>query len=124
MYIIKNNTVIPVPLKEVVQFGTCQDPRILKVETVVANYFKTTVHELNVFYKDTEAKVMCCFLLHDIFSYSIGSVAARYNIDRFYLQNQITRKYITCLQDNKALNEVLQMREAYQTIELQQPVTN
>lgn len=120
MYVIEDNAIIPIKTKNVISFGTVQDPRIVKVETVVANYFNVNVHHLNLFYKDTDAKVMCCFLLHDLFMYSIGSLGSRYNIDRFFLRHKITQKYIDCLKDNKVLSEVLQLREAYKNIQVEQ----
>lgn len=113
MYVIRDNQVILVDTKEVLSFGAVQDPRICKIEAIVADYFDTTVHELNVFYKDTEAKILCCFMLHDLFTYSIGSLAVRYNIDRLFLRNKITQIYINCLQDEADMRRVIALRSAF-----------
>ena len=113
MYVIKGSTIVPVESKKIIVFGAVQDPRIVKVESVVAHYFNTTIHELNVFYHDTDAKVMCCFLLHDMFCYSLGCLAKRYNIDRLYLRNRIMKVYQNCLLQKSAMKEVVDLRNKY-----------
>lgn len=113
MYVIKDNSVVPVETKNVLSFGTVQDPRIVKIETIVADYFETTIHELNVFTHDTDAKIMCCFLLHDLFTYSIGSLAVRYNINKGFLKNKITQTYINCLSKKADMQRVTALRSAF-----------
>lgn len=113
MYVIKNDTVIPVEAKTIVSYGRVHDARIDKIEQIVAGHYNTTVHELNVFYRDTEAKIMCCFLLHDMFNYSIGSIAAKYHIDRLFLRNKIKQQYIKCLQNKADMQQVTALRSAF-----------
>ena len=113
MYVIKDNAVVPIESKTIVSFGAVHDPRIVKIETVVADFFNTTIHELNVFYKDTDAKILTCFLLHDMFSYSIGSIAKRYNIDSLFLRNKITQTYLNCLQNEADMQRVIALRTAF-----------
>ena len=113
MYVIKDESVVKKDVKDIIVFGTVQDPRIVKIENVVANHFNTTIHELNVFYKDTEAKILTCFLLHDLFAYGISGLAVRYKIDRLFLRNKITQVYINCLSKKADMERVRALRSAY-----------
>lgn len=105
MYLIKENAVLPVKLKHVPKNGLV-DERLLKIETLVADNFNVTVTSLDCFYLDTDAKIMCCFLVHDLLSYSINSIANRYHIYPAFLQKKISEHYIRCLQDECFFNYI------------------
>lgn len=113
MYTIQENTVIPVDCKDVLQLGSVIDNRITAIEQLVANYYDVSVHDLDVSYRDTPAKLMCCFLLHDLLNYSIGSLANKYKVYQGFLRNKIKEHYIQCLQDALFMCEVTAMRDAY-----------
>ena len=99
MYTFENNTVIPIKCNHIVITNEVIDFRIIQIEGLVARCFNVTAQDLKVFYNDSPAKVLCCFLLHDCLGYSIGSIAARYKIDRLFLRKNINDQYIKCLTD-------------------------
>lgn len=110
MYLFKNNTVVPVKILEYLKSGDTTDHRITVIETVIADHYKTTVPELSVFYKNSPAKLMCCFLIFDLLHYGINGIANRYHIYNGYLKNQITQTYKNCLQDDALLQLVQDLR--------------
>lgn len=61
MYLYKNDTIIPVKVLECLKTGDVVDDRVIAIETIVAKMYNTTVHELDVYYKDSPAKLMTCF---------------------------------------------------------------
>ena len=93
MYVIKDESVVKKDVKDIIVFGTVQDPRIVKIENVVANHFNTTIHEL--------------------FAYGISGLAVRYKIDRLFLRNKITQVYINCLSKKADMERVRALRSAY-----------
>jgi len=113
MYVIKDNAVVLIETKKIVGFSDLQDDRIVKIERVIAAYFNTSVHELDVFSRDTDAKIYCCFLLHDMLSYSVGSLAMKYKINRFFLRNKLTEIYKKCLQNEADMRRVIALRAAF-----------
>lgn len=113
MYIIKDNNIIPVQAKSIVGLSDVLDVRVTHIEKIVAHNYNIPVHELTTFYRDSDAKVMCCFLLHDMFNYSIGSIAKRYHIDRLFLRTKIIRIYTDCLQSKNTLKQVLIFKDNY-----------
>jgi hypothetical protein len=106
MYIIENNTIVPVTPLRVCLTGEIVDQRLLKIERVVADYYNTTIHELDVFYKDSKPKIMCCFLLVHLLNYGVPGVAIKYNIDRFFLRKNIKAYYIKSLNNQKFMLEI------------------
>jgi hypothetical protein len=104
MHIVKENTVFKVEFKQLIKFGTIEDSRINEIETSVSAYYKTTVLEMLDWRKDTDAKLMVCFLLNQKLNYSIPSLANWYGINRHYLRNSIVAQFEKCLTDS------LQMR--------------
>lgn len=95
------------------------DPKIDQIEQMVAESYGTTVHELNVFYKDTDAKLMCCFLMYDVLGYSIKLLANWYRIYPNFLENKINEHYIRCLHDSDFKATVQGFRVAVQFKRLQ-----
>lgn len=97
MYAIKDNTVVKIDCKEVIRLGVVDDKRVERLELHISKHYRIGVQDLNTFYKDTDAKLMLCFLLHDWFNYSVASIAGRYNIYPAFLQKNITEHYHKCL---------------------------
>lgn len=106
MYKVEDNAIVPINVSQMLRFGKVIDNRVVKCEQIVAGYFEVSVHDLNTFYRDTEAKLMCCFVLHYVLQYSIGSIAKRYNINAGYLRKNITEYYKKCLLDKAFLRLV------------------
>lgn len=113
MYAIQGNTVIPIAAKDIVSLGSIIDNRIDVIEQLVANSYGVSVHHLDIAYKDTPEKLMCCFLLHDLFNYSVGSLAVKYKVYHGFLRNQINEHYKKCLQDECFMAQVTALRDVY-----------
>ncbi|WP_370214814.1 hypothetical protein [Mesoflavibacter profundi] len=112
MYLYKNDTIIPVKVLECLKTGDVVDDRVIAIETIVAKMYNTTVHELDVYYKDSPAKLMTCFLIFDLLHYSIPSIAVKYKINSHFLKNKIRDTYKKCLQDHSFLEYVDGLRTA------------
>lgn len=112
-YVLNKDVIIPIKCHDIVVAGKVVDHRIIAIEDLVAQAFNTTVHELDVFYKDTPAKLMCCFLVHHLLNYSVGSIANKYKVYPLFLRNKIIEHYSKCLQDNEFMQMVTQLKEAY-----------
>lgn len=104
---------MPVKCKDIVLTKNEIDHRIGVIENLVADAYTTTVHELDVFYKDTPAKLMCCFLLHDLLQYSVRSIAVKYCVYPQFLDNKIQEHYIKCLQDSVFMARVQGLKNAF-----------
>jgi len=113
MYTIQDNTVVPIQCKDIINIGAIVDHRIERIENLVASHFKTSIHELHAGCRDTESKLMCCFMLHDVCHYSIGSLGAKYNVYHGFLRNKITGIYKKCLQDVDYMAQVTALRTAF-----------
>lgn len=113
MYAIQDDTIVKVNCKELIKLGAIEDARVAKIEHLVADFFETTVYELDVFYKDTPAKLMCCFLLHDLLHYSVDSIAKKYRIYTTFLQKNILEHYHKCLLDKAFFNSVKLLQDAF-----------
>jgi len=112
MYVIKNNAIVKADLKSVVKFGKITDARVGICELSIANYYGVGTYDLNTFYKDSPAKLMCCFILHDAMQYSIESLAKRYKINAGFLKLNITKYYKKCLLDVAFLELVNSFKDA------------
>lgn len=95
------------------------DPKIDQIEQMVARAYDTKVSELDVFYKDTDAKLMTCFLIYDVLGYNVKIIASWYSIYHRFLQNKIEEHYIKCLQDSGFMAKVTGFRIAVQNTNLQ-----
>ena len=113
MYTIKDNIVIQVHAKSLIKLGSIEDVRIDKVEQLVAAHFEVNVWDLNSWHRDTPAKLMCGFLLHEALGYSVGSIANRYNIFTEFLQKNITEHYHKCLLDEAFFKLVMGFKDAF-----------
>ena len=124
MYSIAENSIIKINSKSLVKLGSIVDGRVNQIEQLVAKHFSTTVHELDYFYKDSPAKLMCCFLLHDVLQYSIGSIALKYKIHKQYLQNTIKEYYIKALKDEAFFNTVTGLKDAFLDLKVPKQLTH
>jgi len=128
MYSFKDGSLVPVKCQDIVMLGAVTDGRILLIETIVAKAYKTSVHELDVFYKDTPAKLMCCFLLHDLLGYSVKSISKKYCIYEYFLDNKIQEHYKKCLQNVVFMKHVKSLSDKFLNKEklniMQQNVNN
>lgn len=113
MYIFKNNTIIPIDAKEIVLHQNIEDFRIADIEQIVSNYYGVNVSELDVYYRDSDAKLMCCFLLHHLLNYSVGSIAKKYRVFPLFLKNKIQEHYQKCLQDSVFMDQVTELKNAF-----------
>lgn len=113
MYIFKNNTIIPIDAKEIVLHQNIEDFRIADIEQIVSNYYGVNVSELDVYYRDSDAKLMCCFLLHHLLNYSVGSIAKKYRVFPLFLKNKIQEHYQKCLQDSVFMDQVTEFKNAF-----------
>lgn len=113
MYTIKDNAIIQVHAKPLLKLGGIEDARIDKVQQMVAAHFNINVCELNTWQKDTPAKLMCGFLLHEALGYSVGSIAKRYNIFTGFLQKNITQHYHKCLLDEAFFKLIMGFKSAF-----------
>lgn len=113
MYALKNDTVVKGDCKNLIRLGVVNDVRIAKIEEIVAAHFGVNKYDLNTFYKDTPAKLMVCFLLHDMLHYSVPSIAKQYKIYGAFLQKNITEHYHKCLLDKAFFKLVTQLKHAF-----------
>jgi hypothetical protein len=118
MYTIKNNAIVPVSCKDIVMHGAVQDANISIIETIVASAYNTKVSQLDVFYKDTPAKFMCCFLIHDLLQYTVRSIAVKYGVYKYFLDNHIQEHYKNCLIDPAFMDQVNRLRNDFNNIKL------
>lgn len=114
MYLIKNNTVVPVRLKDLVLTEDKRDNDISIIESIVAEKYHVKVSDLDVFYKDSDAKLMCCFLVHDLLKYTVKSIAVKYGVNVWYLHSKIGDYYKHCIQDAAFMDHVKSLTEAFQ----------
>jgi hypothetical protein len=113
MYAIIDNDIVKVDCKEIIKLGVVEDLRVPQMEKLIAKIYNTTVYNLDIFYKDTPAKLMLCFMLHNEFNYSIKSLAERYRVYPAYLQKKIYEHYHKCLIDEAFFDCVKQLRSAF-----------
>lgn len=113
MYVFRDNTIVPVNLKDVMAIGCIIDDRIDDIEHIISAAYDTTIHELDVFYNDSQAKIMTCFLLHDLLDYSIPSIAVKYKINSFFLKTKIKDVYLKCMQDEVFFGFVQELRNTF-----------
>lgn len=106
MQLLLEHTAMPIDLKNVIVLGKIEDVRVAKLEQSVAAHFGVSVHTLNDWKHDSDAKLMLCFLLCNTLQYSIGSVAKHYAINRLYLKNKIVDQYQKCLLDASEMMRV------------------
>lgn len=111
MYLFKEGSLVPVKVLNTLKTGDVVDNRVIAIETLAAKHYKTTVHELDVFYKDSPAKILTCFLIFDLLHYSIPSLAAKYKINSHFLKNKIKDMYKNCLQDDSFFKEIDALRK-------------
>lgn len=97
MKVLKNNSLVPVDAKNVIETGKINDLRINKVEAIVTDHYRVTLDSLTDWRTDSNAKVMVCFMLHEHLHYSIGSLAKRYRVYHLRLRNLINETYVKCL---------------------------
>lgn len=113
MYLIRNNSVVPLKLKDIVFTEDGRDNDIALLEKIVADNYNVKVADLDVFYKDSDAKLMCCFLVHDLLKYTIKSIAVKYGVNVWYLHSKIQEYYLQCLRDDVFMNHVSSLRDAF-----------
>lgn len=99
MKVFESASYLEIDVVQTIVLGTVVDPRVVLFESVVADFYDTTIHQLSNWQHDTEAKKMLCFLLQHHCHYSICSIAKKYRIDSKFLRNSIRNIYIGCLQD-------------------------
>lgn len=112
MYTVRGNTMVKVDTTRLLKLGRVTDGRVDHVEQLIANYYGVSVYDLNTFYKDSPAKLMCCFILHHYLNYCIRSVADHYKINAGFLHNNITEYYKKCLTDQAFLKLVNSFKDA------------
>lgn len=113
MYLIKDQNIIPIDAKEIVLQQGIEDVRIQEIEQIVSGFYGINVSELDVYYRDTDAKLMCCFLLHHLLNYSIGSISKKYRVFPLFLKNKIQEHYQKCLQDSVFMAQVTELKDAF-----------
>lgn len=113
MYVFRENSLVPIALKHIVLTGEVEDFRIKQIEQIIANEYNVSVHELDVYYRDSEAKIMCCFMVHNLLGYSVKSIAKKYKIYPAFLQNKINEHFIKCLEDKVFFNQITRLRDAF-----------
>lgn len=113
MNTLRNNALFKTDIKHLVLTSTNTDLRIGVIEKLVADHYNTTVHELDVWYKNSDEKIMCCFLLHDLLNYTVSSLAHKYNIYPAFLQKNINEHYAKCLTDEAFFELVSSLKDAF-----------
>jgi len=113
MYVFRENSILPIALKHIVLTGEVEDYRIKQIEEIVASEFNVSVHDLDTFYRDTEAKIMCCFLVHTLLEYHVNSIAKKYRIYPAFLQTKINELFIKYLQDKASFNLITRLKDAF-----------
>ena len=121
MYLITEHSIVPIEAKEIALTQQVVDKRINQIEQLVADAYNTNVSELDVYYRDSDAKLMCCFLLHHLLNYSVGSIAKKYRIFPLFLKNKIQEHYKRCLQDSVFMDHVSGLKNAFLDKETLQP---
>ena len=100
-----------------IELGSVEDPRIKEIEVIVSNHFNVSVSDLTVFYRDSPAKLLCCFLLHELLDYSIHSIARAYKIHWLFLTNNIKGFYIRALEDPSFFLEFTALQDQFLKID-------
>lgn len=113
MYAIKDNTVVKIDAKNIIRLGVIDDARVERMEQIISKAYRIGVQDISVFYNDSDAKIMLCFLLHDMFNYSISSIAERYNIYASFLDKNIREHYHNCLLSKEFYNKVALLKDSF-----------
>lgn len=104
---------MPLKLKDIVFTEDGRDNDIALLEKIVAGNYNVKVADLDVFYKDSDAKLMCCFLVHDLLKYTVKSIAVKYGVNVWYLHAVIQDYYKKCLQDPAFMDHVKSLTDAF-----------
>lgn len=99
MKVFVENTYIDFNLKDALVFGKVIDQRVVNLENRVAAHYSVSRLILTDWRQDSDVKKTLCFVLYSQLNYSIGSLAARYNINKLYLKNYLTKTMAACLRD-------------------------
>lgn len=99
MKVLVNGTYVGIDIHDTVTLDSVVDPRVVRLEHLVADYFDVNVSVFTNWTNDCDAKKLLCFLLHHHCHYSIGSIAKQYNIYKHYLRTCIKDEYQHCLLD-------------------------
>lgn len=99
MKALLNDTYVNIDIAASIALGAVVDPRVVALESAVANYYGISVHELKAWTNDSDAKKTMCFLLVYHCNYSIGSVAKQYNIYKHFLRNCLSNLCVKWLSD-------------------------
>lgn len=123
MYAIQNETIVKVDCKNLIKLGAIIDNRVDRLEAIVAKHFCMSVYDLDTFYKDSEGKLMVCFLLHEWFNYSVESIAVKYKIYPNFLQKNIIEYYHKYLINDAFCKTVNQLKDAFfDNVKTSQPI--
>lgn len=108
-----NNIIVKVTPQDIKISASIPDDRIDIIEQLVVQEYNTTTSELSVWYIDSPAKIMCCFLLHRLLNYSLVSIANRYKIDSGFLHKKIHAIYKKALHDKVTFREIEAIEKAF-----------
>lgn len=123
MYAIQNETIVKVDCKNLIKLGAIIDNRVDRLEAIVAKHFCMSVYDLDTFYKDSEGKLMVCFLLHEWLNYSVESIAVKYKIYPNFLQKNIIEYYHKYLINDAFCKTVNQLKDAFfDKVKTSQPI--
>lgn len=113
MYAIQDRAIVKVDCKNLIKLGAITDHRVEKLEAIVAKHFCMSVYDLDTYYKDSEGKLMVCFLLHEWFDYSVESIAVKYKIYPSFLQKNIIEYYHKYLINDAFYTTINQLKDAF-----------
>lgn len=92
------------------------DAVLTHVERIVADAYNVTTTDLHLFYKDSDAKLMCCFLLFDRFDFKQSYLAKHYKINPEYLMQNIVLIYVAYFSNGrvtKIINHIEKQLDTY-----------
>lgn len=113
MFIIRDNKIVEITGNKLHRLEDRTDKRVQLLESLIAEEFNTTIHKLDLFYKDSNAKLMCCFMLHVLFDYSIATIAKQYNINRHFLGKNIREYFVKCIKEDVFFNQFNRLKDAF-----------
>jgi hypothetical protein len=75
MKVLVNGTYVGVDIHDTVTLGCIVDPRVVRLEQLVADHYDININALTDWKDNSDAKKLLCFLLHHHCHYSISSIA-------------------------------------------------
>lgn len=90
--------------------GDKKPEKVKRLEAVIAEDYDINVHELWNWYRDSEAKIMMCFVLIHYMNYVPGSVAKVYKINHHFMMKRIVDLYQIALLNKGDLDKISKYR--------------